>query len=135
MPLAFAIFDERLDIIVVESGPVPHVKRLDPENAPARSALEAQKSGAQEIVEGLPESGASRPAFALDPVEHIFVQGDRRADGHDAFNVASCASLSRARSDVAARPEAQYTLLQHKYPVTIQNAAIFFRLPFCDVAF
>jgi hypothetical protein len=55
MPLSFAIFEERSDVIIVEASAVSHGNRSDAELAAARFFLLLQQRHAQEIIERVPE--------------------------------------------------------------------------------
>src|SRR5262245_9859780 len=69
MLFAFAIFEKRLDIIVVQARPVTHANGLDLQGPAPGPVIETQRR-AQQIIQSVAEGGSPGPALALYPVHN-----------------------------------------------------------------
>ena len=85
MLFAFSIFEQGLDVVIVQAGSIPHVSGFDLQQ-PAPGPVLNTERGAQQIIQRVPEGGPPGPAFALDPLQDIAVQGNRSSGpyAHDA---------------------------------------------------
>src|SRR6266566_4634830 len=97
MLFAFAVRDERLDVVIIQPRFVSHMSRFDPEPTAARLLIETQQRRPEQIIKGIPERGSSGLALALDPRHDIVVKRHRRSDAHDASILASNASYASPR--------------------------------------
>ena len=95
MPLALSKLQKRLDIVVVEPRPLPHVRRLDADRAPRWLIVSSMKPRPQQVVERIPKRTTPALTFAFHPDQYILIQRNSRPDAHDASILASSASNGR----------------------------------------
>ena len=84
MPLALSKLQKRLDIVVVEPRPVPHVRRLDADLAPRWLIVSSQKPRPQQVVKRIPKRITLALTFTFYPDQYILIQNNGRPDAHDA---------------------------------------------------
>ena len=72
MLFAFPIFEQRLNIIVIQARSVSHASGFDYQRPAPWPVLGTQRR-AQQIIEGVTERGSPGPAFALHPVQNVVV--------------------------------------------------------------
>jgi hypothetical protein len=88
MLLAFSVFDERFDLVIVQTRLVAHMDRFDPEGT-TRDFAGAQQGHTQKLIERLAERKPSGLALSFYSGGNIVVEHDGRSDAHDAYRVAS----------------------------------------------
>jgi hypothetical protein len=79
-------------IVIVQTGPVAHVLRLDAEGFSCLRGVGCElgtKSAPNQVVERLTKWNTSSPAKSASAFQNVFVQSDSSSDAHDATILAS----------------------------------------------
>src|ERR1700691_475903 len=74
MPFAFAVLDERLDVVIVQPRFVTHGSGFDPEPTAARLVVYTHQRRSQQIIECVPERRSPGLAFTFNSGHHIVIE-------------------------------------------------------------
>src|SRR6266852_1042576 len=79
----FSEFEQRFDVIVIQSWTKAEIYWLHPEALPVGLRVGSHKTDPEDIVECLTEGHTAGAALLFEPLEHIVIERDCSSDAHD----------------------------------------------------